>query len=464
MTAEWIDGGSARQRGAEFACSLMKWAASYPRVDADDVVARSAIIVADDISAIVAAFAEPSVQRMHASAWSGSGEATVFSRSVLPRTSAARAAEANGLAVTWCELDEGARAVPCHAGAYTLPVLMAEAERIELTTGDLLARLAIAYEVVVRVAKAFPFQTLRVHPHAAYAALGAAVAASLARGHDGEQLMRSASAGISMAFAGPYGHAVDGAMVRHAWTSAGARNGLMCADLAEAGVGGIPESFYDSLVTSLGAVPGELEIHDLGQRWAVSDGYHKVYACCQYAHSAIEASMEMHAQLKARGSGPGAISSILIETHPRGETLTTMTPTTSLAAKFSIPHAAAAVAVLGEGGRAAFDEASLDEPEIARLRSLVEIRPHPAIGAWPNDRPARVTWRLADGSQMVGECASAVGGADRPFAPAALAAKFQDLTRDAYPGMADVFKAMIDRDGRTLGEPWRESVDRMTGR
>lgn len=442
----------------------MEWAASCPAVSDSAVIARAATIVADDISAMVAASMEPAVEHMHLRQPVGGDDASVFSRNVLRRTSVARAAESNGLAATWCELDEGSRTVPCHAGAYILPVLMAEAEHRDLTTGELFGRLAVGYDVVVRIAKAFPFATMRVHPHAAYASLGAAVGASLARRHDERHFMRAASAGISMAYAGPYGHAVDGAMVRHMWTSAGARTGLMCADLAEAGVGGIAESFYDSLVTSLGAQLGDLDTTDLGQRWAVSDGYHKVYACCQYAHSAIEASTRMHADLKARGLGSAAIKAIMVETHPRGETLTAVSPATSLSAKFSMPHAVAASAVFGEGGRVAFDEASLNEPEIMRLREKVEIRPHPSIGVWPNDRPARVTWTLDDGSQIVGECGSAAGGADRPFPRETLEAKFGELTQEAFPDMAAVFKAMIDQDAATLGEPWRRTVDRMMGR
>lgn len=454
----------ARERASDFTLSLIQWAASDPTIDDAAVTSRAAAIVADDISAIIAASTEPAVISMQRGPLAEVGGATIFNASVSGLTSTARAAEANGLAATWCELDEGSRAVPCHAGAYILPVLMAESERLGLTTGDMLDRLVVAYEVVVRVAKAFPFKTMRVHPHAAYACMGAAVGASLARGHDAEALMRSASAGISMAFAGPYRHAVDGAMVRHAWTSVGARVGLMCADLAETGIGGIPESFYDSLVTSLGAEMGDLDTLDLGARWAVCDGYHKVYACCQYAHSAIEASVGLHAHLRSSGRDSSAISEIVVETHPRGETLTTVEPATSLAAKFSMPHAAAAAAVLGQGGRLAFDEASLANAEIARLRKRVEIRALPSIEAWPNDRPARVTWKLADGQELSAECLSAAGGSDRPFSRETLDAKFRDLTEHAFPNMATIFTAMIDRDAKTLAEPWRRSVDRMMGR
>ena len=42
-----------------------------------------------------------------------------------PRLDRFSAACANGMAITWCELDEGFRNASCHAGAYTLPALLA---------------------------------------------------------------------------------------------------------------------------------------------------------------------------------------------------------------------------------------------------------------------------------------------------------------------------------------------------
>ena len=54
-----------------------------------------------------------------------------------PRTDRISAAVANGLAGDWIELDEGFREVPCHAGVYVLPALLAEAETGNLRFGEL---------------------------------------------------------------------------------------------------------------------------------------------------------------------------------------------------------------------------------------------------------------------------------------------------------------------------------------
>ena len=443
---------------------LAAWAARATPAGDAKVMGRAATILADGIAAIVAAAGEPALRMMRQGRTSIAGEATVFGVPGGARAAARDAAMLNGLGATWCELDEGARSVPCHAGAYVLPALSAEAERLGLSTGETVERLAVAYEFAVRVARAFPFSSMRVHPHAAFASLGAAVAVSLARGHDETRLLLSASGGITLAFAGPYGHAVEGAMIRNGWTAASTMAGYLCADLAEAGVGGIAESFHDAMSGCLGGGHAPMDCATLGSDWAVLDGYHKLYACCQYAHAAIEASLALGEAAGIQRERVEMIDSIVVETHPRGETLTTVEPVTSLAAKFSMPHAVAAAAVLGTGGREAFDEASLDDPRIARLRKRVSIRPHPSIGPWPNDRPSRVTWILSDGRRVSRECASAAGGADRPFEPAVLRQKFSDLTGQVHPRMAEVLSNIIDGEAETLARPWRETVDIMTER
>ena len=152
----------------------------------------------------------------------------------------------------------------------------------------------------------------------------------------------------------------------------------------------MPETGYDVFSVCFGTAcyPDELD-GDLGTHWAIQDGYHKIFACCQYAHSMIEASLAMHARL-----GPQArheIAAIEVETHPRGLTLTGVEPSTVLAAKFSMPRAAA-VARLASGGQAAFSSAARVDPEIAALRHKVTLKPLEKLEPWPNDRAARVNW------------------------------------------------------------------------
>jgi 2-methylcitrate dehydratase PrpD len=194
---------------------------------------RAALVLIDDVGAAVAASANRrspprAISKPPAAAQT---EATIFAPGA-PRADRLAAAVANGMAATWAELDEGYRLAPCHAGAYVWPALVAEAEARGARVDETLRALAIAYEITARFARAFPFPQMTVHPHAAFATIGAAAGVALMRRLDGAQLLAAVSGAASMAFAGPYGHAIDGALARNAWTAAGAWIGFRSVDWA----------------------------------------------------------------------------------------------------------------------------------------------------------------------------------------------------------------------------------------
>ncbi len=458
---------SPRAEAAAATRDLIAWAARVKASDIPDAVLRhAALVLADNIAATVGAETEPEVQAAQAKLTerSATREATVFNRTAA-RADRYAAAAANGAAATWCELDEGYRLAPAHAGAYILPALLAEAEAIGADTLQVLHALTLGYEIVGRCAQAFPFAAMTVHPHAAFGTLGAAAGIGLLRGYDADTLLATVSAGASMVFAGPYNHALDGALVRNLWTGLSAWTGMRAADLAPLGLGGIAESTYDVFVGCFGtrADPPALTAQ-LGERWAIASGYHKLFACCQYAHSAVEASLVLGEKLASNGRTPDDIAEITVETHPRALTLTEMNPPTVLSAKFSMPHAMAAVAVRRTGGQTAFARDTLDDPAIARLRHAVRLQPYAPIAPWPKDRPGRVTWRLSNGEVWSEAVENARGGADQPFSIDELLGKIDELTRAAFPGMSGVLSGLIVDPHAVAKTPWRDVVAQMTKR
>lgn len=446
---------------------LIAWAAGVQAKDIPDaVLRRAALVLADNIAATVGAEGEPEVAAAQAkfTERATAREATVFNRAA-PSVDRYAAAAANGTAATWCELDEGYRLAPAHAGAYILPALLAEAEATSADTLAMLRALTLGYEIVGRCAQAFPFPAMTVHPHAAFGTLGAAAAVGLLRRYDADALLATISGGASMVFAGPYNHALDGALVRNLWTGISAWAGMRAADLAPLGLGGIAESTYDVFVGcfSTRADPPALTAQ-LGEHWAIAGGYHKLFACCQYAHAAIEASLVLGEKLAASGRTSDAIAEITVETHPRGLTLTEVNPPTVLSAKFSMPHAMAAVAARRSGGQSAFARDTLDDPEIARLRHAVRLQPYMPIAPWPNDRPARVSWRLSDGTVWDAAVENARGGADQPFSTDELLGKINELTGAVFPAMSGVLRGLIADPHTVAATPWRDVVAQMTRR
>jgi 2-methylcitrate dehydratase PrpD len=194
---------------------------------------------------------------------------------------------------------------------------------------------------------------------------------------------------------------------------------------------------------------------ELGTVWAISSGYHKTIACCQYAHSAVEATLRLRQQ-DAALADPSSIADILIATHPMGETLATREPPTVLAGKFSLPHAVATTVVFGQAGASAFARAALTDPRVCALRKRVRLVAHEAIKPPPEDRPARVEITFTDGRRILASVDSARGGPDDPFVEAELRAKIASLTADLYPAMAARLAGLATAKGR-----WADEVSAM---
>ena len=448
-----------QDRVAEAVGRLARWAAGLSWTDLpEDVRRRAALILLDDFAAMVAARAEPELValRQGLARSAGPAEAAVFdgTGARLDRYSAALS---NGAGADWCELDGGYRPAVCHAALYCLPALMAEAEAGGATLRDLLVALVAGYETVARFARAFAFPPLVLHPHGGLATVGAAAAVARLRGLGAEAFGRTVSTAATLVLPGPFRHAVEGALVRNLWPGLCAQNGLRAADWSAMGISGTPGSVADVFVTILGAKADAARLESgLGRDWAMRDGYHKIHACCQYGHSTVEA---VQAALAGCGPlAPEAVGAIRVEVHEKGRALDNEAPATTLAAKFSIQHIAAAAAVFGHAGAGAFAAATLADEGLARLRRRVAIAPFVPAMDWPNDRPARVALTLTDGRELHGECLSARGGPDRPFAPEEIIAKAEGILGEVYPRALAPLLAATRLEAATLARSWRAIV------
>lgn len=410
---------------------------------------NTALVLADNLAAVFSALEEPQVAQFQARL---QARATADGRASLlhpqrPRLSVAQAAQGNALAMGWNELDEGYRKAVCHAGLYVLPALLAEAEAQDASLQELLRALALGYETAARFASCWRFPALKIHPHALFAPVGAAAGVGFLRRLPAAELLSALGSAATLGMAGPFTHALEGVLARNVWPAQAALAGLNALEWAACGIGGVATSPQDVYVGALGG-SADLSVLEAGlpNGWAVDSGYHKLHACCQYAHSTIEAVQSLlheHPQLR----GGEAVVSIEVEIHPLGLALATQQPATTLAAKFSVPHAVAAALVHGDGGVAAFAASALADSQIARLRQVTRLLPFVGLRAAPEDRPARVRLLLADGSRLEAVCWSARGGPDRPFTEAELWAKVDSLSRSAAPAYPRAMRQMVEAAG-----------------
>lgn len=458
-------GEGATRASAGKLSTLARWAADCRGTTIPDAVLRqAAIVLCDDLSAIVSAEGDSLLSALSDQVLRDGGTpvATVFRRG-RPRTDRYNAALANGAAAPWNELDGGSRQVPCHSGTYALPALLAEAEAEGLSARETLRCLVVAYEVVTRIARAFGQPRLELHPHALFASLGAAAAVSAARRYDAAQFLDALAIAATFSAPGPFGHAVKGSFVRNMWVGVGAWTGLRVADWVRCGLAGLPEAPSDVFK---GVFRTECDadalIVGLDSDWQILHGFQKIHACCQYAHSTVEAILELSRSFPAERKALDC-ERLLVEIHEKGLLLDERAPATVLSARFSIPHIAAVALVHGRVDTETLAASSLFDPVVAALRRRVVLAPYLPVLPPPDDRPARVSMVFGDGVTFQAECRCARGSPGRPFDLATLRDKVARICHNAYPGMPQVMDGLVALDAALLDSPWEELVTRMAG-
>ena len=423
---------------------LCEWACSLKLADIPTTaLLKAALVLGDNLSAIVSAADEPEVKAYHRKLMDddSGGSSTLF-RQGGPNLSLMNAALGNGLASTWNELDDGYTRTAVHPGALSQPLILAAGQAHDHSFEDVMLATVVAYEVGTRFARAWPGTLPRIHPHGAFNAICAAAGMASLRRLRPATFMSALTAAATLVSPGPYSYPIQGALIRNAWPAAGAWLGAFACDMAELGIGGTPDGAFDVFQVILGApvsLAHELSA-DLGTQWTVADGYHKLYGACHHSHAAMEA---LEAILQERPSLRGGqdVQALTVHCSKMALNFNNGQPATTLAAKFSIPHAMAATLAHGAAEPGNFLHPSLSDPLITQLRTQVQMVELPGIQPWPYDRPAKVTLSLKDGSELERTCEAALGSPARPLEAEPVLAKIAQLSQASAPGLHD---AVVD--------------------
>ncbi len=389
------------------------------------VLERGRWILADTLGCIAAGNRAPELQslaRIHATR-GGPAEARVLGTDIaLPR---AAAAEVNGAAATWLDLDEGNLHTKGHAGSQTIPAALAEAQATSQSGAALLRAVILGYEIGCRVYGATAAR-LAVHPHGTYGPLAAAAALACLRGHDASAMARVMALAAGLGVPASRQTLRDGATLRNAYTAASARAAFHAFDLADSGF--TPE--HDPLPSVFGALYGTafdpaLCLAGLGHEWRLLRNYFKLHPSVRYAHSAVDLIDDLIDDLRVL---PSAITRITFETYFMATTLADPVVTTAFGTRFSIPFLIAARLLDADHDLTADGSAALARPDIHALAARVSVSEIPAFtAAYPERQPSRMTIWLADGTCRQAEADFIRGEAERPHPPSALAAKFAAL-------------------------------------
>ena len=405
---------------------LARFAAATPWDAIPDAVRRHAkLVLLDTLGVILAGSMQPEVAgaRERLTETGGRG-ATVYARR-WPTTDPRTAALLNGLAGRSIELCEGHRYVSCQGAVQVLPTVLAGAEWLERSGRDALAALIFGYEVAARLGAGLTARSL-AHQNGQAPLLGAVAAGARLRGMGGEQMSLALRIGAILVLTPGYTNAVAGATALNVAGGMSGFAGVLAPELALAGVAAQPNAIEESFGRLVGdGFQPDAVTEELGGRWEIARNYFRLRACCNPIYAALDALEDILTELRPE---PTTIERIDVATYGFAANMREPNPINYFAAKYSLPHAAAALVLRGHAGYHAFTDDVVRDPAIASFRQRVTVREDPDLSASvPRLKPARVTVTLTGGRQVTRTRESARGDYQDPYREDEIRAKFREL-------------------------------------
>jgi 2-methylcitrate dehydratase PrpD len=383
------------------------------------------LVVLDTVGVILAGSVQPEVAAARARLTATGGHGATIYAPGAPASDPRTAAFLNGLAGRSIELCEGHRYVSCQGAVQALPTALACAEWLQRPGRETLAGLIFGYEVAVRLGAGLTARPL-AHQNGQAPLLGAVGAGARVRGLDGDQTSLALRLGAVLLLTPGYTNAVAGATALNVAGGMSGFAGTLAPELALAGVAAQPNAIEEAFGQLVGdGFRPEAVTEELGQRWEITRNYFRLRACCNPIYSALDALEDILTDLRPR---PQDIERVDVETYRFAANMQEPDPINYFAAKYSLPHAAAALILRGNAGYHAFTEEAVRDPAIAAIRRRVAVREDPALNASvPRLKPARVTVRLTDGREVTRLRESARGDFHEPYREDEIRTKFRAL-------------------------------------
>lgn len=394
--------------------------------DIPEPVRRHAkLVLLDTLGVILAGSEQPEVQQLRNRLIAAGGNgATVLARTC-PSTDPRTAALLNGIAGRSIELCEGHRYVSSQGAVQIIPTLLSTGEWSNRSGRETLTTLILAYDVAARVASCLTPRAL-AHQNGQAPMMGAIAAGARLRGLNVDETSLALRIGATLVLTPSYSNVVAGATALNVAGGMSGFAGALAPDLALAGFVAQDDAIEEAFSHLVGeGFDAEKLNEELGKRWEISRNYFRLRACCNPIYAALDALEEVVAELRPT---PEDIEGIDVETYRFAAVMRNQEPKNYFAAKYSLPHAAAAVVARGHAGYGSFTEAVVHDPTIAALRRRVQIREDPKFTAMvPQLKPARVTVRLKDGRHATRTCESPRGDFQRPYLESDVREKFRGL-------------------------------------
>ena len=402
----------------------------------DEVIAKTKLLVLDQLGCMIAGSARPEAAMMtsYIAGTDSGGPATVFGTS--HRFSPANAAHANGHATTILSLDDSFIRFG-HPGNAVIPVALAVGEQVGASGPSMITAIVAGYEMSMRLGMAIQASEERdqqVKGYASWQIFGAATAAAKLHGLGADDLAKAY--GLTAMHAPQpflrkfYTRPMNWLKNNYGWAN---RGGITAIDLALAGFHGNPTIFDDD--TGFWAMAGsdqfdpEQLLLPLAQRRYVMEIGFKPYGTCRWSHTAIDCVRNL---MDTHGVAAVDVERVTVETVSEFvRDLAGDWPTSNVEAILHLPYAVA-LELHDQSSALGVREQTLADPALRRTADIISLVPWEGADEKffkHSLLPTRVTLHLKNGRSVNASSEIPSGHPDGPpFGEAEVSRKYEALT------------------------------------
>ena len=332
------------------------------------------------------------------------------------------AATAMGHSSNAYDIDDGHSLIRAHPGTAVIGAVLAAALEKGVKRNEFLTSLLVSYETCIRSGEAIMKHYTNPHSSGTFGPSGIAAGVGRLYGFTREQLNNC----LSIAeFNAPL---VDGSrsVAYPSMNKDGVPFGVMVGALA------VQEQLagFTGNKNLLEGDEFRYLTDDLGSRWLVLDLYFKPYACCRWAHPAIDAVVGL---MQREGIRPEDIELVTIETFENATKLSKIVPQTADEAQYNIAYPVAVAILYGDVNIEHVHETCIPDPAVVTMMEKLRFTANPRFtAAFPAHRLCHAVIKTRDGKEYISRDCEPRGEAKEGIGLPWLCDKFRRITGPVF--------------------------------
>jgi 2-methylcitrate dehydratase len=387
----------------------------------------------DSLGCAIGAFSESPVRVARAVVESShSGNASTI-LGVKTKTTPDMAAFVNGVMIRYYDYnDTYLSKEPAHP-SDNISACLAVGEHEDASGKDLLAAMAVAYEVQCRFCDAANIRH-KGWDHVCYGLVSSSLAAGKLMGLQSKRLVHAVNISLNAHIAMRQVRAGELSEWKGCSFANAARNAVFSTALAAQGMTG-PSPIFEGEMGFFKQVSGpfELDLDGFGRRdkpFKLVDTYIKYFPAEYHAQSAIWAALEVRKRVRSMDD----VIAVQVDTHEAGYTILSKdkekwAPSTKETADHSLPYMVGMALLRGRIDNGTYSDRNIRDPKVLDFLKKIKVREDKELTAmYPDHIANRITLRMSDGSTVSSQVDDPKGHPKNPMSKDEVEKKFRGLT------------------------------------